>query len=130
MMLMLQAVKNINRYGGILLEKAPKETTQFLKRLCTDYKPSVEQVTKSIFVGLIFTIKLFLILLPNFFDKIDVILIKVSLYAVFFNHKNFSFVFTFLTQLITAVCYFMPKIFSFMGGHCTSFLQFAMKIKI
>ncbi|XP_075227326.1 vacuolar protein sorting-associated protein 11 homolog [Lycorma delicatula] len=38
-----KAVKNINRYGGILLEKAPKETTQFLKRLCTDYKPSVEQ---------------------------------------------------------------------------------------
>ncbi|XP_075211220.1 vacuolar protein sorting-associated protein 11 homolog [Lycorma delicatula] len=38
-----EAVKNINRYAGILLEKAPKETTQFLKRLCTDYKPSVEQ---------------------------------------------------------------------------------------
>lgn len=36
----------MNRYGGILLEKAPKETTQFLKKLCTDYKPLVEQVTK------------------------------------------------------------------------------------
>ncbi|XP_022189804.2 vacuolar protein sorting-associated protein 11 homolog [Nilaparvata lugens] len=38
-----EAVENTIRYGSILMEKAPKETTQFLKRLCTNYRPSEEQ---------------------------------------------------------------------------------------
>ncbi|RZF44682.1 hypothetical protein LSTR_LSTR000634 [Laodelphax striatellus] len=42
-----EAVENTIRYGSILMEKAPKETTQFLKRLCTNYRPNEElnQVT-------------------------------------------------------------------------------------
>ena len=36
----LQAEENMKKYGNILLQHAPKETTDFLKRLCTDYRPS------------------------------------------------------------------------------------------
>lgn len=35
-----EAEKNMKKYGNILLQHAPKETTDFLKRLCTDYRPS------------------------------------------------------------------------------------------
>lgn len=29
----------MKKYGNILIQKAPKESTQFLKKLCTSYKP-------------------------------------------------------------------------------------------
>ncbi|KAI5755652.1 hypothetical protein M8J77_018648 [Diaphorina citri] len=35
-----EAEANIKRYGKTLLEHVPQETSELLKRLCTDYKPS------------------------------------------------------------------------------------------
>jgi hypothetical protein len=37
---MFQAESNMRKYGNILLQNAPDESTQFLKKLCTDYRPS------------------------------------------------------------------------------------------
>ncbi|KDR21303.1 Vacuolar protein sorting-associated protein 11-like protein [Zootermopsis nevadensis] len=34
------AESNMKKYGNILLQNAPEESTHFLKKLCTDYKPS------------------------------------------------------------------------------------------
>lgn len=33
------AESNMKKYGNILLQNAPEESTQFLKKLCTDYRP-------------------------------------------------------------------------------------------
>ncbi|XP_063243527.1 vacuolar protein sorting-associated protein 11 homolog isoform X2 [Bacillus rossius redtenbacheri] len=35
-----EAEANMKRYGNLLIEKVPEEATQFLKKLCTDYRPS------------------------------------------------------------------------------------------
>lgn len=35
-----QAESNMKRYGKILMHHVPKETTELLKILCTDYQPS------------------------------------------------------------------------------------------
>lgn len=35
-----EAESNMKKYGNILIQHAPDEATQFLKRLCTDYRPS------------------------------------------------------------------------------------------
>jgi len=35
-----EAEKNLRNYGSALMQHLPSETTQFLKRLCTDYKPT------------------------------------------------------------------------------------------
>lgn len=35
-----QAESNMKRYGKILMHHVPKETTELLKNLCTDYQPS------------------------------------------------------------------------------------------
>lgn len=34
------AESNMRKYGNILIQNAPEESTQFLKKLCTDYRPS------------------------------------------------------------------------------------------
>jgi hypothetical protein len=36
----VQAESNLKQYGKVLMAEAPKETTDLLKRLCTDYKPT------------------------------------------------------------------------------------------
>jgi hypothetical protein len=42
----------MRKYGNILIQNAPEESTQFLKKLCTDYRPSnkplVDQVRQYI----------------------------------------------------------------------------------
>ncbi|PSN48268.1 hypothetical protein C0J52_03049, partial [Blattella germanica] len=35
-----EAESNMKKYGNVLIENAPEEATQFLKKLCTDYRPS------------------------------------------------------------------------------------------
>ncbi|XP_054007633.1 vacuolar protein sorting-associated protein 11 homolog isoform X2 [Hylaeus anthracinus] len=35
-----EAESNMKKYGNILIENVPKESTQFLKTLCTNYRPS------------------------------------------------------------------------------------------
>ncbi|KAF7418083.1 hypothetical protein HZH68_000736 [Vespula germanica] len=35
-----EAESNMKKYGNILIENVPNESTQFLKTLCTDYRPS------------------------------------------------------------------------------------------
>ncbi|KAL2740379.1 vacuolar protein sorting-associated protein 11 isoform X1 [Vespula squamosa] len=35
-----EAESNMKKYGNILIENVPNESTQFLKALCTDYRPS------------------------------------------------------------------------------------------
>lgn len=37
-----QAESNMKRYGKILMHHIPEQTTQLLKGLCTDYRPSLE----------------------------------------------------------------------------------------
>lgn len=37
-----QAESNMKRYGKILMHHIPEQTTQLLKGLCTDYRPSTE----------------------------------------------------------------------------------------
>ena len=37
---MLQAEQNLKNYGKMLISEVPAETTQLLKLLCTDYRPS------------------------------------------------------------------------------------------
>jgi len=43
-----EAEANLKRYGSILLKHAPQQTTDLLKRLCTDYRsnnqPLIDQV--------------------------------------------------------------------------------------
>jgi len=36
----LQAEQNLKNYGKMLISEVPAETTQLLKLLCTDYRPS------------------------------------------------------------------------------------------
>lgn len=36
----IQAESNMKKYGNVLIENAPNEATQFLKRLCTNYRPA------------------------------------------------------------------------------------------
>ena len=36
----MQAESNLKQYGKILMAEAPKQTTDLLKNLCTDYKPT------------------------------------------------------------------------------------------
>ena len=38
-----QAESNMKRYGKILMHHVPKETTELLKVLCTDYQPAGER---------------------------------------------------------------------------------------
>ena len=40
MMTPLQAETNLKRYGKMLMGKVPQQTTELLKRLCTDYRPT------------------------------------------------------------------------------------------
>lgn len=35
-----QAEANMKKYGNVLIENVPNESTLFLKALCTNYKPS------------------------------------------------------------------------------------------
>lgn len=35
-----EAEKNVKRYGKVLMAEVPQETTELLKRLCTDYRPT------------------------------------------------------------------------------------------
>ena len=35
-----EANHNVKKYGKLLMSEAPQQTTELLKRLCTDYKPS------------------------------------------------------------------------------------------
>jgi hypothetical protein len=35
-----QAEENVKKYGKVLMAEVPKETTELLKRLCTDYRPT------------------------------------------------------------------------------------------
>lgn len=37
-----QAESNMKRYGKVLMHHTPEQTTQLLKGLCTDYRPSLE----------------------------------------------------------------------------------------
>lgn len=47
----------MKKFGNVLLQNAPKEATDLLKRLCTDYRPSskalIEEVTPKIYSQLI-----------------------------------------------------------------------------
>ncbi|XP_013381879.1 vacuolar protein sorting-associated protein 11 homolog [Lingula anatina] len=36
----MEAESNLKRYGKVLMAEVPQETTELLKRLCTDYRPS------------------------------------------------------------------------------------------
>lgn len=36
----MQAEENMKKYGKMLIENAPDESTQFLKSLCTNYRPT------------------------------------------------------------------------------------------
>ena len=36
----LQAMDNMKKYGKILMSEEPSQTTDLIKLLCTDYKPS------------------------------------------------------------------------------------------
>lgn len=38
----------IKKYGITLLENIPEETTQFLKKICTDYHPSDEPLVSQV----------------------------------------------------------------------------------
>jgi hypothetical protein len=44
----------MKKYGITLLENMPKETTQFLKRLCTDYRPSNKPLVDQVRVLVVF----------------------------------------------------------------------------
>ena len=35
-----EADRNVKKYGKLLMSEAPQQTTELLKRLCTDYRPS------------------------------------------------------------------------------------------
>ena len=35
-----QAEENLKKYGKMFMAERPEETTELLKRLCTDYKPT------------------------------------------------------------------------------------------
>ena len=51
-MLELEEVKaNVLRYGSVLLNHVPDETTELLISLCTDYKPSNSPIVKEVGVG-------------------------------------------------------------------------------
>lgn len=48
----------MKKYGNILIENVPNESTQFLKTLCTNYRPSnkplVDQVKPIILIKSVF----------------------------------------------------------------------------
>uniref|UniRef100_A0A8C9FZC4 RING-type domain-containing protein n=1 Tax=Pavo cristatus TaxID=9049 RepID=A0A8C9FZC4_PAVCR len=46
-----QAESNMKRYGKILMHHVPKETTELLKNLCTDYQPSGNSESPGILEG-------------------------------------------------------------------------------
>lgn len=45
-----QAEKNVKRYGKVLMAEVPQETTELLKRLCTDYRPTDSQYIFCVFI--------------------------------------------------------------------------------
>lgn len=45
-----QAEKNVKRYGKVLMAEVPQETTELLKRLCTDYRPTDSQYIVCVFI--------------------------------------------------------------------------------
>lgn len=47
----------MKKYGNILIENVPNESTQFLKTLCTNYKPSDKPLVDQVYIQLLlFTI--------------------------------------------------------------------------
>lgn len=44
----------MKKYGNILIENVPNESTQFLKALCTNYKPSNKPLVDQVHVDLDF----------------------------------------------------------------------------
>lgn len=39
----------MKKYGNILIENVPNESTQFLKALCTDYRPSNKPLVDQVY---------------------------------------------------------------------------------
>lgn len=50
-----QAERNMKTYGKVLINEAPKQTTELLKKLCTDYRPCVSKYICNEFSFFIFS---------------------------------------------------------------------------
>lgn len=45
----------MKKYGNILIENVPNESTQFLKALCTNYKPSNKPLVDQVCIYMLHT---------------------------------------------------------------------------
>lgn len=45
---MFQAESYVKKYGKVLINEVPAETTDLLKMLCTDYRPSNSMIVESV----------------------------------------------------------------------------------
>lgn len=78
-----QAESNMKRYGKILMHHVPKETTELLKNLCTDYQPTGDSEGPGILEGK----KVWFALTERYY-LVTVTLWRVLLHAWLFRHSE------------------------------------------